>query len=107
MLAKDSSSWMNEVQNFRAIENIRRIDGSFEACKWAHKLALAELIFNGEQLLVYLRRMKNVPLIGFKVADVEATVALLSETQWLEYGPKMHPERLTELQQAIGISEAA
>ena len=108
LLSQASGFWMQQVSEFRQIELLRRADGTLENERDVHRAMLTALIHQGEILRSRHRVLADDSLMmSFKAEDLEATLELLLETQWLDYGPKLNPERAKRIAASLDLSYAS
>jgi hypothetical protein len=85
--------WFNAVKQFREAEADFLCDeGIFEASLEEHRAAIAQLISQGENLALAVRKSGLIADAGFKLDDIRATVASLHETFRGVHGPHNHPK---------------
>jgi|ERR1051326_5580226 hypothetical protein len=85
--------WFSSVSQFRNEETDFLCEmGKFEATLDCHRAIIAELISQGETLVMAIRQHGLVPDAGFSVDDIRATIDCLRETFRGVHGPHNHPE---------------
>jgi len=91
--AMAATIWILEVDSFREKEEIRMVRGEYQSSLAEHRVALTTIIANGEKVVYAAKKhgMVDTPA-GFKVADLESTLALLHATFLSEHGPTNPPE---------------
>jgi len=100
-----SVDWFNSVNQFRSEEtDFLCQDGHLEATLDSHRAAVAQLIAQGETLVMAIKSGTLVKDAGFTVDDILATIESLRETFKGVHGPHNHP--LTN-QKILAILEAA
>lgn len=85
--------WLLEVDAFRGAEESLLVAGEYDASLPEHRVTLARLIANGEQV-VFLARKNGLILTpaGFESDDLQATLNSLHTTFRGQYGPKSTPK---------------
>ena len=85
--------WFNSVNQFRNEEtDFLCEEGTFEAALDSHRAVVAELIPQGEALVMAIRQIGVVPDAPFSIDDIRATIDSLRETFRGVHGPHNHPE---------------
>src|SRR5258706_6314327 len=85
--------WFSSVNQFRSAETICLCEeGAFEANLDSHRAVIAELISQGESLVMGIKQVGVVPDAPFSVNDIRATIDSLRETFRGVHGPHNHPE---------------
>jgi len=90
--------WFNAVKQFREAEaDFLCEDGKFEAILEEHRAAIAQLISQGENLALAIKKSGLIVDAGFKLDDLKATVTSLHETFRGVHGPHNHPRTNEEI----------
>lgn len=85
--------WFSSVNQFRNEElAFLSEDGAFAAAVDSHRATVAELISQGEALVLAIKQHGMVSDVPFGIDDIRATIDSLRETFRGVHGPHNHPE---------------
>ncbi len=93
-VAHDATLWLFGVDEFRKKERKAIEEGQYEATLELHRMALTQIIANGERILFFAKSF-GLPegFTEFTPKDLEATLESVYITLRRQHGPKNHPER--------------
>jgi len=85
--------WFNAVKQFRDAEAEYLCEsGRFEKSLDEHRAAISQLISQGENVALAVKRSGLFAGVDFSLEDIQATVGSLRETFRGVHGPHNHPE---------------
>ena len=99
-----AADWFSSVDQFRNLQDRDTSQAEFDKFKPTHRAVLAELIAQGEMIVLTASQHGLVAVAGFGLEDVTATATSLRESFRGYYGPHNSPETNRQL---LGIFEAA
>ena len=85
--------WFNAVKQFREAEAEYLCEaGAFETALEEHRAAISQLIAQGENLALAVKKSGLLPGVEFSLEDITATLGSLRDTFRGAHGPHNHPK---------------